>query len=145
MFGCLKHGTQSTLGNAYTICLSYAASGLATALDTLISQAYGARQFHLIGIAVNRAIIVTTLACVPIGLLFWFSTQIFLLAGQDKNIAILSGRFVRYLIPGLWPLVILRTLTGYLVNQNMQKYPMIIAISSTVINVCISGLTALSL
>jgi MATE family multidrug resistance protein len=129
------HLAAAALGAAYSLCLSYAASGLASALDTLISQAYGAKQFKSIGLALNRALIVTSLACIPIAVLYWFSTEIFILTRQDPKIAELAGTYVKYLIPGLWPIVAYRTFTSFLVNQDQQKYPMWISLSSIVINI----------
>jgi MATE family multidrug resistance protein len=128
----------AALGNAYTFCLAYAASGLASALDTLISQAYGAKQYSTIGVVTNRALFVTSIACIPIGLLYWFCEEIFLLTRQDPIVARLSGKFVKWLIPGLWPLVMVRTLTQTLVNQNKQKFPMIVSVSSVIINLVLA-------
>ena len=41
-------------------------SGLNRALDTLISQAYGAKNYELCGIYLNRARFVTTVLFIPI-------------------------------------------------------------------------------
>ena len=41
--------------------------GLATSLDTLTSQAYGAGKKHLVGLHVQRMIALTLLVTIPIG------------------------------------------------------------------------------
>jgi len=125
----------AALASSYFVCLSWLASGLSSALDTLVSQAAGAKQPQKIGVAGTRGVLITSVACITIMALFWFAPHIFLLMKQEPHIAQLSGRYVRYLIPGLWPLVTYRTLTSFLVNQNYQKYPTWISISSVVVNI----------
>jgi MATE family multidrug resistance protein len=128
------------LGSAYFTCTSWLASRLANALDTLIPQASCAKQFRMFGIFGNRVIVVTSLACMPIAILYWFSENIFTIAQQDPAIARLSGQYVRYLLLSLVPLVLYRTMASYLVNQNMQRYPMIITILTVVINLMLEYL-----
>jgi MATE family multidrug resistance protein len=43
---------------------------MATALDTLCGQAFGARQHHLLGIYKQRAMVVLGLTCVPIAVVW---------------------------------------------------------------------------
>jgi hypothetical protein len=43
-------------------------------LDTLVSQAYGAGNYKLIGIILQNAVFIGTLACIPVALL-WFFTE----------------------------------------------------------------------
>lgn len=62
-----------TLGSmtANITCLA-AIQGLCTCLDTLCSQAYGARNNHLVGVLVQRCAIITTLAFLPVMYIWWF-------------------------------------------------------------------------
>ena len=44
--------------------------GMAGALETLCGQAFGARQYRLLGVYSQRAMVVLALACVPIVVLW---------------------------------------------------------------------------
>ncbi|CAM0884759.1 unnamed protein product [Alopecurus aequalis] len=68
--------------------------GMSSALDTLCGQAFGARQYHLLGVYKQRAMLVLALACVPIAVIWANTTQILLFLGQDRSIAV-EGRRIR--------------------------------------------------
>lgn len=50
--------------------------GTATALDTLCSQAYGAGNYELMSIYVQRSVIFSWVLFVPCGFLWWFSASV---------------------------------------------------------------------
>lgn len=47
------------------------AYGLCSALDTLISQAYGAKAYRLTGLYAQRAAVILTLSSIPVAALWW--------------------------------------------------------------------------
>jgi MATE family multidrug resistance protein len=75
--------------------------GMAGALDTLCGQAFGARQYGLLGVYKQRAMLVLALACVPIAVVWANAGQILLAVGQDPDIAAEAGAYARWLIPSL--------------------------------------------
>uniref|UniRef100_A0A0E0EWU5 Protein DETOXIFICATION n=1 Tax=Oryza meridionalis TaxID=40149 RepID=A0A0E0EWU5_9ORYZ len=79
--------------------------GMASALDTLCGQAYGARQHHLLGVYKQRAMLVLAVAAMPIALVWASAGEILLLFGQDPAIAAEAGAYARWLIPSLVPFV----------------------------------------
>uniref|UniRef100_A0A453T3C6 Protein DETOXIFICATION n=1 Tax=Aegilops tauschii subsp. strangulata TaxID=200361 RepID=A0A453T3C6_AEGTS len=93
--------------------------GMASALDTLCGQAFGARQYHLLGVYKQRAMLVLTLACVPIALVWANTARILLLLGQDTAIAAEAGAYARWLIPALVPYVPLTCHIRFLQTQSM--------------------------
>jgi MATE family multidrug resistance protein len=77
--------------------------GLATALDSLGSQAYGAKQYSLVGLYTQRGMMISTAVCIPI-IIIWSYTKEFLeLVGVAPHIAVLSGEWVSYLRFACWP------------------------------------------
>ena len=70
---------------------------MATALDTLCGQAFGAGQHGLLGAYKQRAMVVLALACVPIVALWANAARILVLLGQDRAIAAVAGEFTRWL------------------------------------------------
>ncbi|MCO5584104.1 hypothetical protein L7F22_038027 [Adiantum nelumboides] len=76
--------------------------GLASALDTLCGQAYGAQQYSLVGLYLQRALIVLYACSIPLAIL-WSNMQHILLAlGQDAAISKQAGEFMLWLIPTLF-------------------------------------------
>uniref|UniRef100_A0A0D9XIS2 Protein DETOXIFICATION n=1 Tax=Leersia perrieri TaxID=77586 RepID=A0A0D9XIS2_9ORYZ len=75
--------------------------GMASALDTLNGQAYGARQHGMLGVDVQRGMVVLAVACVPVALLWASAGEILLLFGQDPDIAAEAGSYARWLLPAL--------------------------------------------
>ena len=76
--------------------------GMASALDTLCTQAYGARLYYLMGCYFNRARVILSIVFVPIFFFMCFTEQFFLLIGQKPEIAYHAGNYCRGMLPGLW-------------------------------------------
>ncbi|KAF6008471.1 hypothetical protein HII12_004221 [Brettanomyces bruxellensis] len=80
--------------------------GMATALDTLCPQAYGAGQFSLVGIQTQRCACFSLLLFVPAGL-FWWNTGPFLrYIIEDERVIQLTEQFLRVLIFGAPPYIL---------------------------------------
>lgn len=74
--------------------------GLATALDTLCSQAYGAGHNDLVGLHLQRMVLLLWIVTVPIGAV-WLSSESIL--GQivpEKDTARLAGVYLKVLLSG---------------------------------------------
>ncbi|KAM0827318.1 hypothetical protein ACQ4PT_068275 [Festuca glaucescens] len=93
--------------------------GMSSALDTLCGQAFGARQYHLLGVYKQRAMLVLALACVPIVLVWANTTRILLLLGQDRSIAAEAGAYAWWLVPSLAPYVPLVCHIRFLQTQSI--------------------------
>jgi MATE family multidrug resistance protein len=76
--------------------------GLASALDTLCTHAYGAKMYYLMGCYLNRARVILTIVFVPVFFILCFIESILLLINQKPEIAFYAGQFCRGLLPGLW-------------------------------------------
>ncbi|VAI36095.1 unnamed protein product [Triticum turgidum subsp. durum] len=106
---------------------------MASSLDTLCGQAFGARQYHLLGIYKQRAILVLTLVSVVVAVLWAYTGQILLLFGQDPEIAMGAGSYIRWMIPSLFAYGLLQCYVRFLQTQNIVLPVMVSA-----------GVTALS-
>ncbi|AMD18687.1 HBL215Cp [Eremothecium sinecaudum] len=49
--------------------------GLSTCLDTLCAQAYGAERYHLVGLYLQRCVVIAMLMIIPIQLAWWFYAE----------------------------------------------------------------------
>jgi MATE family multidrug resistance protein len=91
--------------------------GLSMSLETLCSQAFGAREFLLVGLQCQRVIVILTLFCVPVLIAWLFTAPLLIALGIPTRIAQLSHVWVRYLAVGMWPRVVWEALIRYLQAQ----------------------------
>uniref|UniRef100_A0A803LUU6 Uncharacterized protein n=2 Tax=Chenopodium quinoa TaxID=63459 RepID=A0A803LUU6_CHEQI len=72
---------------------------MASALETLCGQAFGAKKLHMLGIYMQRSWIVLFLCCFLLLPFYIFATPLLKLAGQPDDIAELTGLVAAWLIP----------------------------------------------
>ncbi|KAL7620507.1 hypothetical protein AAE478_009502 [Parahypoxylon ruwenzoriense] len=75
--------------------------GMATALDTLCAQAYGSGNLAGVGLHVQRMLVFTVLAIIPIGAFWVFSPWILSLFVRQQHLAVMAGSFLRVSLVGL--------------------------------------------
>lgn len=73
--------------------------GLATAMDTLCNQAYGAGRPKKLGIYLQRGCVILGCVCVPIVVLSCFAGSMLRALGQPENVSRMAGHFVVLSIP----------------------------------------------
>ncbi|CAH9052209.1 unnamed protein product [Cuscuta europaea] len=73
--------------------------GMASAMETLCGQAYGAKQYHMLGIYLQRSCILLSLSSIALLPLFMFASPIVKLLGQPDDVAELTGEVAIWLIP----------------------------------------------
>ncbi|KAJ0025490.1 hypothetical protein Pint_08405 [Pistacia integerrima] len=73
--------------------------GMASALETLCGQAFGAKRYHMLGIYMQRSWIVLFLFCFLLLPVYVFATPILKWLGQPDDVAELSGVVAVWLIP----------------------------------------------
>ena len=70
--------------------------GSMSSLDTLASQAYGAKNYHLVGLWTQRMVTIICCLCPLIFLNWWFLTApIMEMLGIDEDVARMAQRFAR--------------------------------------------------
>ncbi|XP_057868185.2 protein DETOXIFICATION 16 isoform X3 [Cryptomeria japonica] len=106
--------------------------GMGSALETLCGQAYGAKQYHLLGIHLQRAIFVLFCVSIPVAVVWAYMGNILTACGQDPPISFEAGEFARWMIPSLFAYSALLPLTRYLQTQSIV-FPMMIC---SVITLC---------
>ncbi|WVZ21625.1 hypothetical protein V8G54_008947 [Vigna mungo] len=73
--------------------------GMASALETLCGQAYGAKRYHMLGIYMQRSWIVLFLCCFLLLPFYIFVTSLLKFLGQPDEVAEWSGVVAVWLIP----------------------------------------------
>ncbi|GMJ13493.1 hypothetical protein like AT5G52450 [Hibiscus trionum] len=104
--------------------------GMATALDTLCGQSYGAKQYSMLGIHMQRAMLVLEIVSIPLAIIWVNTRPILLLLGQDHDISEAAGEYARYMVPSLFAYGLLQCLVKFLQTQNIV-FPMMICSGTT--------------
>lgn len=105
--------------------------GIGSALETFCGQAYGAKQYHMLGVYMQRAMLVVTLMCIPIDVLWSCTEQIFRSLKQDPVIAARAGLYSQWLIPSIFPCGLLQCQLRFLQTQN-NIWPLVITTGITI-------------
>jgi MATE family multidrug resistance protein len=92
---------------------------MASSLDTLCGQAYGARHHHQLGVFKQRAMLVLALVSVPVAAVWAYTDEILAWCGQDPEIAAGAGSYIRCMIPALFVYGALQCHVRFLQTQNI--------------------------
>lgn len=92
----------AVLGTSFSNVSGFALlTGLSSALETLCGQAYGAKDYSKVGIALQRGTIVCSF-CFILMLPIWLNfTPVMVAMGQQQTLAEGASRYMRRLIPGI--------------------------------------------
>ncbi|XP_059647264.1 protein DETOXIFICATION 24-like [Cornus florida] len=91
--------------------------GMSSATETLCGQAFGAGQYHMLGIYLQRSWIINLTAATLLAPFFVFAGPIFRLLGQDEDIAKEIGNISLWFIPIVYYYVFSLTIQKYLQGQ----------------------------
>ncbi|XP_014519999.1 protein DETOXIFICATION 27 [Vigna radiata var. radiata] len=73
--------------------------GMASALETLCGQAFGAKKYYMLGVYMQRSWIVLFICCILLLPLYLFASPVLKLLGQPDELAELSGTVSMWMIP----------------------------------------------
>jgi len=93
--------------------------GMASAVQTVCGQAYGAKKLGAMSIILQRAVILHIGAAVILSFLYWFSGDFLKAIGQSDSIADKGQVFSRGLIPQLYAFTISCPMQRFLQAQNI--------------------------
>eukprot|EP01018_Ginkgo_biloba_P000274 Gb_37805 [translate_table: standard] len=112
--------------------------GLASGMDPVCGQAFGSKNWSLIGLALQRTILMLLSACIPIGLLWVNLKTIMLHLGQDSSITEVASIYCLFALPDLVANSILQPLRVYLRSQGITTPMMWCSILAVVAHVPLS-------
>lgn len=93
--------------------------GMASGLETLCGQSYGAKQYHMLGIHMQRAMLVLSIVSIPLALI-WANTEYILVAfHQNPEISEEAGIYAKFMIPSIFAYGLLQCFNRFLQTQNI--------------------------
>ncbi|XP_059668214.1 protein DETOXIFICATION 21-like [Cornus florida] len=127
----------------FTVLLRFANGillGMASALETLCGQSYGAKQYPMLGIYLQRSWIVLFICSVCLVPVFIFTAPILKALGQDEAIADMAGTIALWLIPVMFSFIPSFTCQMFLQAQSKNMIIAYLAAFSLAIHVLLSWL-----
>jgi MATE family multidrug resistance protein len=121
-----------------SLFISFLKLGMSSATETLCGQAFGAGQYHMMGIYLQRSWIVDFISATILVPLFVFATPIFRLIGEEEAIAVESGPIGLWMILILYSFVFSLTLQMFLQAQLKNMIVGLLSASSFVLLVLLS-------
>ncbi|KEH26973.1 protein DETOXIFICATION 16 [Medicago truncatula] len=104
--------------------------GMASALDTLCGQSYGAKQYRMLGIHMQRAMFILMIVAIPLAIIWANTRSILILLGQDLEISTEAGSYAKLMVPCLFAYGLLQCLNRFLQTQNIV-FPMMFSSAVT--------------
>ncbi|KAK3038730.1 hypothetical protein RJ639_028337 [Escallonia herrerae] len=104
--------------------------GMGSALDTFCGQSYGAKEYRMLGIHMQRAMIVLLLFCIPLACIWANTERILTFLGQDPEISAQAGIYSRFMIPSIFAYALLQCHVRFLQSQN-NVVPMMLSTGIT--------------
>lgn len=93
--------------------------GMGCALETLCGQAFGAKNYPMVGIYLQRGMLVLFLTSIPVAVVWCNMTTILIALGQNPEIATKSGEYAFFLIPSLFAYAAIQPLVKFLQAQSL--------------------------
>ncbi|KAJ3672393.1 hypothetical protein LUZ60_007114 [Juncus effusus] len=122
-------------GLAYGIML-----GMASAVQTVCGQAYGAKKYKSMGITCQRAFILHFIASILLSFLYWYSGPFLRLIGQKADVAAAGQVYAHGLIPQLIAFAFYCPMQRFLQAQNIVNPVAIISTAVLIFHIVISYL-----
>ena len=104
--------------------------GMGSALDTFCGQSFGAKQYHMLGVHKQRAMLVLLLVSIPVAFIWNNTGHILASLGQDPEISAEAGLYAHFMIPSIFAFALLQCHIRFLQAQN-NVVPMMITTGFT--------------
>ncbi|MHC4932358.1 MAG: MATE family efflux transporter [Planctomycetota bacterium] len=109
--------------------------GLVMGIDPIVSQAHGAGEGKLAGLAMQRGIVLGVVASVPLTVVWLHTEEILLLLGQDRQLASLAQVYADAQIFSIAPVLVFMAMRQYLQGRGDVTTPLWVAVLANPLNV----------
>ncbi|CAH1777052.1 unnamed protein product, partial [Owenia fusiformis] len=120
-----------TMINVFGICIG---TGLVNVCDTLFSQAYGGTNKKMVGIYLQRSLVIIFLAAMLLVPLHLNAESLLRAIGQNHQVAKGAGEYLLIFIPGIFLNFFYQVFSKYLQHQNIVYPSLIIGAFANIVN-----------
>ena len=128
-------GLGNLIGNVLGLSIGV---GLTSVLETLVSQAFGARNLHLTAIHLNRARLVVSIAVIPCMFCLYYTDFLLTWLGQDPGVSALAADFTRASLFGLLPFFLYCCTSSFLRSCQHPRPPLAANVIGSFIHLFVS-------
>ncbi|XP_028555428.1 protein DETOXIFICATION 17-like [Dendrobium catenatum] len=93
--------------------------GASSALDTLCGQSFGAQNYKMVGLYLQRAMVICVLISIPLAFGTAFSGRILILLRQVPEISMAAESYARLMIPSLFAFGLIQCILKFLQAQKI--------------------------
>ncbi|RLN91262.1 hypothetical protein BBJ28_00002677 [Nothophytophthora sp. Chile5] len=120
----------SALASVWTNGVQMFIFGFAISVCTLCGQAYGAKNYALVGIWLQLALLFLTAFSIPVMASFFYVDKILSIVTDDQEVLALADTYARYIVPTVLPQAVYCALRQYLQAQEIVMPAAIISVAS---------------
>ncbi|KXN71896.1 MATE efflux family protein [Conidiobolus coronatus NRRL 28638] len=113
----------ASLSNMFATITGWSlALSMSSVLNTLCSQAFtGSSDLSLVGVYLQRGILITCSMFIPIGIVWWNTEYILNLLGVDAQLAANCGTFLSILLLGSVPYIVFSCIRSFMLAQGITS------------------------
>ncbi|KAK7244270.1 hypothetical protein RIF29_39089 [Crotalaria pallida] len=93
--------------------------GLSGALETLCGQAFGAKEYHMLGIYLQASCIISLIFSIVISITWFYTEHILVLLHQSHDIARTAALYIKFLVPGILAYGFLQNILRFIQTQSI--------------------------
>ena len=111
-------------------------AGAASAVDTLVAQAFGARDYEACEYWTRMGYLLMTVLSIPAMVIFqWGEWVVRVVFRQEAHLAHMAGRYTQLLLPGLWPFCMFIVMQKSMQARNVLMPSLYIMVLANVLNI----------
>ncbi|XP_051113589.1 protein DETOXIFICATION 24-like isoform X2 [Andrographis paniculata] len=114
--------------------------GMSSATETLCGQAYGAKQYHMMGIYLQRSWLIDLITLTILLPILIFAAPIFKMLGQDPSVSDSAGYISLWFIPFTYGIIFSLTIQMYLQAQQKNAIIAWLSVLQFVVHILLSWL-----
>jgi MATE family multidrug resistance protein len=126
---------SAALGHIVTFTLLFLGYGILSALDPLMTQAYGGGDTRAVEAHLQRGLVMALALSLPLGLALWDVRWVFRLLGQQPEVIAPAASYARAIIWGILPYLLFVVLRQTLQAMSIVRPAMVAIVLANVINV----------
>ncbi|OQS03525.1 Multidrug/Oligosaccharidyl-lipid/Polysaccharide (MOP) Flippase Superfamily [Thraustotheca clavata] len=128
----------------YINITAYLLMGMASAMDTLCTQAFGACNLKKFGDYLPGAFLGMALIFAPVALLSWYAEPILIALGQDVKISMLAGTFTQLSLVGI-PFVFVNEIVKKMIQAHSIVSPTALMVVVAIVIILALGIISFTI